>query len=944
MKITRILQMAAIALPASLALHASLPSLHGSSAPDTAGRTKGHALYNTSDDSDFYPINFDKKQSYTHASRHLDGIMLNGGADGNQSLSIPAPRKMFTDLSTAQFIAQAGETLTAQFNFTGNWMNGYVYIDFDRNGQFDVPMTNNRPASENSDLVAYSYYNQYNSKGETVSSGNVLNPPAFTLPAGMEPGFYKMRYKVDWDNVEPGGRMGDSNDIITNGGGICDVVLNVHGTNVRLQDASTNGRLLTADGSPLDGREVPFGKAMTIKAEAEEGYVCDGLLVRCGYHLDGDSLLNGIAQYRDFILPGYLFQNGQMELPAEYLRGDVRLQGFFIQQTTPPVPGGKDYALNFPDDLNRAHPTRSLQRVMFKATQGGTSYVYPDRQTTQVYHNLTPHAVSAVPGDELTGSVIFRGDSVHYYLYVDLNQDGQFTPSLNEDGTPTLSGELLSYTYYNGRNSRGQEIADPYDEELEQLPAFSIPEQLGTGCYRARLKIDFNNSDPAGQWQEGESMQIDSIGGYVIDFLLNVHQVKHPLTIESMHGNIFAPSNAALPDQVTTFEKLSIVPTPVASGYQAEKLVIRHGHHFDGPQYIHGNRQWSEYEVPARSYTIPRDSVSGDLMIRVNYEPGDAATYQLVFSDEFNGPDGSQPDPDKWKRCTRATSTWNRWLSDSEEVVYLKDGQLVTRAIPNPDTQADPVPMITGGVESKGKFAFTYGRVECRAKINTWNGTFPAIWMMPENTAGGWPSCGEIDIFECINTEGRSYHTVHSHWTYDLGNKTNPVSSHNYALPLDRYHTYAFEWNDRMMMWYVDGKLVGSYAKSNDSNALQQGQWPFDKHFYLILNQSVGDGSWASKADVAHTYEFFIDWVRVYQKKGMENTDGIVAVEQITDNSTLDINIVSNGLQLYAGSPCMVNVCDLQGRTLLKKSLQGHVTLSLLPGIYLVNGKKVLVK
>ena len=68
----------------------------------------------------------------------------------------------------------------------------------------------------------------------------------------------------------------------------------------------------------------------------------------------------------------------------------------------------------------------------------------------------------------------------------------------------------------------------------------------------------------------------------------------------------------------------------------------------------------------------------------------DADEYVLVFSDEFDGPDGSQPSADKWIRCPRQSSTWNRWLSDSEEVIYIEDGQLVARAIPNPDQQADP--------------------------------------------------------------------------------------------------------------------------------------------------------------------------------------------------------------------------------------------------------------
>lgn len=82
--------------------------------------------------------------------------------------------------------------------------------------------------------------------------------------------------------------------------------------------------------------------------------------------------------------------------------------------------------------------------------------------------------------------------------------------------------------------------------------------------------------------------------------------------------------------------------------------------------------------------------------------------------------------------------------------------------------------------------------------------------------------------------------------------------------------------------WYVDGRQVGSYTKKeSDANALNQGQWPFDKPFYIILNQSVGNGSWAQNADVNHTYETLFDWVRVYQKE--DSQVGISTIPETDD-------------------------------------------------------------
>ena len=235
--------------------------------------------------------------------------------------------------------------------------------------------------------------------------------------------------------------------------------------------------------------------------------------------------------------------------------------------------------------------------------------------------------------------------------------------------------------------------------------------------------------------------------------------------------------------------------------------------------------------------------------------------YVLVFSDEFNKPDGTLPDSEVWTPCTRRPKvTWARFLSNSPKVAFIQDGNLILRAIPNPDRSTDDVDMLTGGINSSQKFAFRYGRVECRALVNPFAGNFPAIWMMPK-AALAWPKGGEIDIFEQINTEQKAYSTVHSVWT-----KSHPDETHsgNVNLPMDRYHIYALEWEKDVLTFFADGKQVYQYKKQNDS----QEQWPFDKSdFYLILNQSVGDGAWAKIPDVMHTYEMRIDWIRVYQKK-----------------------------------------------------------------------------
>ena len=213
--------------------------------------------------------------------------------------------------------------------------------------------------------------------------------------------------------------------------------------------------------------------------------------------------------------------------------------------------------------------------------------------------------------------------------------------------------------------------------------------------------------------------------------------------------------------------------------------------------------------------------------------------------------------------------------------------------------------------------------------------------MMPEDQSAGWPDCGEIDIWETIDSQERSWHTVHSNWTYDLGNKGG--SSYNVATPLDRYHTYGLEWDEKTLIWFVDGKEVGRYTKSTNQNELNQGQWPFDKHFHLILNQSVGNNAWAADADVTHTYETRFDWVRVYQKAGMSNTDGTVGVVEVVENDNVVVENVDGGVRVVVDAPAVVTVFDMQGREVTTVCVSDSCYINLPKGVYVVAGNKVVV-
>ena len=179
-----------------------------------------------------YTVNFDKGAKSTHSDRVLNSFSLQQTGKEKQTESVSASRAAYEDHTSKVFTVEAGSELTASFNYSGEWMNGYVYIDRDNDGEFSYKEGQWDQAG--TDLVAYSFYttlpnpkvndgNGYNSTGASVSGNDRsnVNPPSFTAPT--EPGTYRIRFKIDWNCILPGG----SNDILSDGGGVWDATLNV---------------------------------------------------------------------------------------------------------------------------------------------------------------------------------------------------------------------------------------------------------------------------------------------------------------------------------------------------------------------------------------------------------------------------------------------------------------------------------------------------------------------------------------------------------------------------------------------------------------------------------------------------------------------------------------------------------------------------------------------
>ena len=290
-----------------------------------------------------YPMNYNKDAKCSRSDRGLKGISL-GDQTFNVYGDITTSTPAYTYLSKQAFLAKPGETLNPAVQYKGIWMHSYVYLDLNNNGRFEPKVEGGQivPNAGN-ELLAYSFLggedenSGFNSAGTEISGNgrNTLVMPEFTLPSDLQHGFYRMRYKVDWNSADAGGSIENNNHILNNGGGAIDVRLNVHGDNVKIYQGALNGKVVAEDGTELNGISIPFGKPYTIKMKPEHGFNFSGLKVRHGYNLTGDSLSHGTYQYVDELIPRERFNaDGTFTLPAEMIDGDVSLEGIFIDAKT----------------------------------------------------------------------------------------------------------------------------------------------------------------------------------------------------------------------------------------------------------------------------------------------------------------------------------------------------------------------------------------------------------------------------------------------------------------------------------------------------------------------------------------------------------------------------------------------------------------------------------
>ena len=256
----------------------------------------------------------------------------------------------------------------------------------------------------------------------------------------------------------------------------------------------------------------------------------------------------------------------------------------------------------------------------------------------------------------------------------------------------------------------------------------------------------------------------------------------------------------------------------------------------------------------------------------------------LVWSDEFDSREiQSAVDPSKWHHQTFPPLGDGNWFNGEEqhytdrvENSYVKDGFLHIVAKREDFTSFETRKAFTSA-RLNSKFAFTYGRVDVKAKLPQGDGTWPAIWTLGKNITEtgafwaekfgtvGWPACGEIDIMEHglggINHTSSAIHTPSS-----FGGTVN-TSSQTLVDVANNFYKYSLIWSPNKIVFLVDDVPYYTYDPPNKN----LNTWPFNSDQFLLLN--VAMGGVAGPIDSRFTEgEMVVDYVRVYQSEAMLST------------------------------------------------------------------------
>jgi beta-glucanase (GH16 family) len=257
-----------------------------------------------------------------------------------------------------------------------------------------------------------------------------------------------------------------------------------------------------------------------------------------------------------------------------------------------------------------------------------------------------------------------------------------------------------------------------------------------------------------------------------------------------------------------------------------------------------------------------------------------------LFFDDFAGP---ELDRAKWRVQVTGRTVNNEqqaYVDSGDTIAFVQgaqadgaaNGALALRAQRRPGfltPEGRSFDFVSGRIDTRAKFEFTYGTVSARIRLTAASGLWPAFWVLG---TGPWPATGEIDIMENVGESDWTSVALHGP---GYSGATPLVRRAPFARNDDvtAWHVYAVDWTENALAFSVDDRPIYRVTREQVET---HGRWAYDNPKYLILNLALGGDYPASVNETTSPYaglpaatvaliasgraEMLVDWVRISRR------------------------------------------------------------------------------
>ena len=251
----------------------------------------------------------------------------------------------------------------------------------------------------------------------------------------------------------------------------------------------------------------------------------------------------------------------------------------------------------------------------------------------------------------------------------------------------------------------------------------------------------------------------------------------------------------------------------------------------------------------------------------------------------------------------------------------------------------------SASIISKGHFAFMYGKIECRAKIDPTWGSFSAFWTLgdsfefgyhnwasPDTLGEWWAYCGEFDVMEFYSGN------LTCGTFFNDRQESGRVWYNNYDF--NAWHIFSMEWlTDGTLIFRIDGNELSRTSPTNNR--------AFHIPHFILINQAIG-ASGGTPADSTTSITQYVDWVKYYPPSTnnvvLNSNDFYLTAMDFNDNShncmvrpTFNDNCINKSLTWKSSNSSLVwvhsGLCSTyagaNGSVTITATTQGGVSRSI---------------